>query len=154
MSKTILDVAKSLNHGLIEEIIELSERRIATRDGLYYRHGIPKSGFVRGRDIVQAERSAINLPDKDLKRFLKSLTQRQMIELTALAWLGRGDGPTRMSVEQSFICLCVHARETACPDDLEYLMHKPLKEYFTQALQLDPEDEAIDELEIEMKLGL
>lgn len=146
--KTIFDVATELTPELIGEIIELSSRRHKTIETLHEIQGISKAGFVSAQAMRRAEAVAVNLPSEDLKRFLMTLRRSQIIQLLALLWLGRGDGPCRMTVEYSFLCLCDHASSTVCPDDLDYIIYKPLEDYLSTAIRMDPDMYLTDEMAI------
>ncbi|HEY9681827.1 MAG TPA: DUF3775 domain-containing protein [Oculatellaceae cyanobacterium] len=152
----IFSVATKLNKELVEEVIRLSDLHHKT-SGALFKTQVPvrkRKSFYSAADWVRAQDSAPNLPKIGLEDFIATLSHEQRIELMDLAWLGRNDGPPG-TVRQSLESLVKHARKLYNPGGYaSYLIHKPLGRYLKIASGLSPTDIVLDEVEIEMRLGL
>jgi hypothetical protein len=142
----IFSVATTLTREIVDEVIQLSDRHHITSDTLF-KAMVPqhrREPFYSSSDWSRAQKAAPNLPKISLEEFLSTLSVEQMIELTALAWLGRGDGPPG-TVCRAFDSLRIHSRYMYNPDDsTAYLMSKPLGRYLQVAIELDPNDVIVD----------
>lgn len=134
--RSIFSLAKTLNHEMIDEVIRLYELHQNTSHTLF-RTVVPlekREPFYTAKDWVDAQRSATNLPKRGLVEFLTTLSHEQRIELTALTWLGRDDGPPG-TVRQSYKALLRHSKRMYNPDSfIDYLIHKPLNHYLRLVL--------------------
>jgi len=83
-----------------------------------------------------SELSAANQKPKNLVDYLNSLSDEQVIEITALMWLGRGDYATT-TVRDAYTDAIEQARRSFKRDDVGYLADKPLKAYLLSAIELD-----------------
>jgi hypothetical protein len=154
--KDIFSITTTLNKDLVEEVIRLSDLHHKTSYALF-KAQVPArkhKTFYPAADWVRSQKAAPNLPKVGLEEFIATLSHEQRIELMALAWLGRNDGPPG-TVRQSLMSLRKHARKMYNPDGCtSYLIHKPLDRYLKIASELSPSDVVVDEVEIEMRLGL
>lgn len=155
-NKDIFSVVTTLNMDLVDEVIRLSDLHHKTSDALFKKQvsARKRKPFYSAADWVRAREAAPNLPKVGLEDFIDTLSHEQRIELMALAWLGRNDGPPG-TIRQSLKALIAHARKLYNPDGYaSYLIHKPLGRYLKIASALSPNDVVLDEVEIEMRLGL
>jgi|GEM_PF-2866471 len=134
----MLELATNLSPELVEEIILLSDNDRATGNAVLQATADNYEMGITLLDGLRAMLAAENLPERNLRELLHTLSKQQLIELTAMMWLGRGDSPETWGkpVREAFTLLCDEARANSDLHDIDYLMEKPLKAYLEAAMQL------------------
>lgn len=136
----MIELTKTLTKEILDEVIELSDYSRATTQQIT-KDKYPNREDASLWDIWILHERTKNLPERSLLDVLKTLSEEQIYELTALMWMGRGDF-RYTPINQAFLDAIEHARETVDPTAVVYLMEKPLKEYLLEALTLKPEPAA------------
>ncbi|MBI5175420.1 MAG: DUF3775 domain-containing protein [Candidatus Melainabacteria bacterium] len=135
----MLEITKTLSPELVEEIILLSDKDRETDDAVLQATAENYDMGITPLDALRAMLAAQNLPKRNLCELLHTLSKEQIIELTAMMWLGRGDSPEIWGkpIGEAFALLCDEARAKSDLHDIDYLMGKPLKAYLEAAMRIE-----------------
>lgn len=125
---SILKLTKTLDAEIILEIIKLSDQSRNSERLLFQK-------LVTNQPTPNDETTKRTLLD-----VLNSLSDEQVIELTALMWLGRGDYASEKT-EDAYLDALDVARKSFKREEVGYLIDKPLKAYLLKALELDSDGE-------------
>ncbi|HNB22233.1 MAG TPA: DUF3775 domain-containing protein [Candidatus Melainabacteria bacterium] len=123
---SILKLTKTLNAEIVLEIIKLSDQsRNAER--LMFQKLVTN----QTQSDIGADNQKTSLLD-----LLSSMSDEQVIELTALTWLGRGDYVSG-TVKDAYLDALDVAGKSFKREEVGYLIDKPLKTYLLRALEFE-----------------
>ncbi|MBX9949982.1 MAG: DUF3775 domain-containing protein [Candidatus Obscuribacterales bacterium] len=125
---SILKLTKTLDAEIVLEIIKLSDQSRNSERLMFQK-------LVTNQPTPNDE-----TPKKTLLDVLNSLSDEQVIELTALMWLGRGDYASEKA-EDAYLDALDVARKSFKREEVGYLIDKPLKAYLLKALEFDSDGE-------------
>ncbi|HIA52372.1 MAG TPA: DUF3775 domain-containing protein [Candidatus Melainabacteria bacterium] len=128
----MLELTKNLNSDIVLEIIKLSERARNSERMMFQK-------LMSNHAQANTEPIADSQP-KSLLDVLQDLSDEQVIELTALMWLGRGDYSSG-TVKDAYLDALDVARQSFKREEVGYLVDKPLKTYLLKALELNADSE-------------
>lgn len=129
---SILKLTRTLDSEIVLEIIKLADQARNTERMVFQK-------LMKGQtdaSFDNSELSEANPKPKNLVDYLSSLSDEQVIEVTALMWLGRGDYAAT-TVRDAYTDAIEQARRSFKRDDVGYLADKPLKAYLLKAIELD-----------------
>lgn len=121
---SVLKLTKTLDAEIVLEIIKLSDQSRNTERLMFQK-------LMTNQTQADAQS-----PKRSLIDVLNSMSDEQVIELTALMWLGRGDYANE-TVKDAYLDALEVARKAFKREEVGYLVDKPLKAYLLKAMEFE-----------------